>query len=120
MPRAARPVPCRDEWRIRWIDADGKRQSDVNDSYNEAERQLRKRRVEADEIKRGLRSAPPPEKTFNDLADYWIEKRAPRKPNRKDDESLIRKRLRPAFGSIRLREIGVEDVDAYVNAKIDD
>jgi integrase len=89
-------------------------------SYNEAERQLRKRQVEADEIKRGLRNAPPPEKTFGDLCDYWLDKRAPRKRSRKDDESIIRKHLRSAFGTMKLRDVGVEDVDSYVNGKIDD
>jgi len=120
MPKAARPVACRDKWRIRWIDAEGHRQSDVYDSYNEAERQLRKRQVEADEIKRRVRNAPPPEKTFGDLCHYWLEERAPRKRSKKDDESMIRKHLRPAFGAMKLRDVGVEDVDAYVNAKIDD
>ena len=102
MAKAARPVACRGKWRIRWIDAQGKRQSDVYESYNEAERQLRKRQVEADEIKRGLRNAPPSEKTISDLCDYWLDKRAPRKRSKKDDESMIRKHLRPAFGSMRL------------------
>jgi hypothetical protein len=94
MPKAARPVPCRGNWRIRWADAEGKRQSDVYASYNEAERELRKRQVEAEEIKRGLRRARPPEKTFGDLCDYWLEHRAIEKRSRKDDQSIIRLHLR--------------------------
>jgi|HubBroStandDraft_6_1064221.scaffolds.fasta_scaffold1271788_1 hypothetical protein len=58
MPKAAAPVPCRDKWRIRGIDHEGKRQSDVYASYREAARELRRRQVETDEIKRGLRRAP--------------------------------------------------------------
>jgi len=54
------------------------------------------------------------------IFDYWIEKRAPRKRNKKDDESIIRKHLRPAFGAMKLRNIGVQEVDGYINVKIDD
>jgi hypothetical protein len=35
-------------------------------------------------------------KTVNDICDYWIEKRAPRKRSKKDDVSIIRKHLRPS------------------------
>ncbi len=114
MPKAARPVAFRgNKWRIRWIDAEGQRQSDVYESYNEAERQLRRRQVEADEVRRGLRRAPPPEKTFGDLCDYWLAHRAIEKRSRKDDLSIIRLHLRPAFGALRLRDIGVEHFDRY-------
>jgi hypothetical protein len=37
----------------------------------------------------------------------------------KDDESIIRKHLRPAFGAMKVRDVGVEEVDSYVNEKID-
>jgi hypothetical protein len=56
MPKAAAPVPCRDKWRIRGIDHEGKRQSDVYASYREAARELRGRPTEmvADYTKRWL------------------------------------------------------------------
>jgi hypothetical protein len=50
--------------------------------------------VEAEEIKRGIRNRPPPEKSFGDLCDYWLEKRAPRKRSEKDDKSIIGKHRR--------------------------
>jgi Phage integrase, N-terminal SAM-like domain len=115
----AKPVPHRDKWRIRWLDEHGKRQSAVFDEYKVAQRELSRRVVEVEEIHRGIRSATPPEKTFGDLCDYWLENRAQRKRSRKDDESMIRRHLRPAFGTMRLRDVGVEDVDGYVNDKID-
>jgi integrase len=115
----AKPVPHRDKWRIRWLDEQGKRQSAVFDEYKLAQRELSRRVVEVEEIRRGIRNATPPEKTFGDLCDYWLENRAPRKRSRKDDESMIRRHLRPAFGTMRLRDVGVEDVDGYVNDKID-
>jgi len=60
----------------------------------------------------------PLDKTFDALADYWLEKRAPLKRSRKDDESIIRKHLRPAFGALKLRQIGTEDGDRYVIDKM--
>jgi hypothetical protein len=116
----AKPTKHGDKWRIRWIDERGKRQSAVFDDYKRAQTELSRQQVEVEEIKRGVRNATPPEKTFGDLCDYWIENRAPRKRSQKDDESITRKHLRPAFGEMRVRDIGVEDVDAYVNARIDE
>lgn len=115
-----KPVRHRGKWRIRWVDECEKRQSAVFDDYKRAQSELSRKQVEVDEIKRGIRNAPPPEKTFNDLFDYWLEKRAPRKRSQKDDVSIIRKHLRPAFGTMKIRDIGVEDGDDYVNMKIDD
>jgi integrase len=116
----AKPTKHGTKWRIRWLDDRGQRQSAVFDDYKRAQTELRQRQVEAEEIRRGVRNAPPPEKTFGDLCDYWIENRAPRKRSQKDDESIIRKHLRPAFGTLKLRDFGVEEVDSYVTLKIDD
>jgi integrase len=115
----AKPTKHRGKWRVRWVDDQGRRQSAVFDDYRRAQTELSLRQVDAEEIKRGIRNAAPPEKTFNDLCDYWIEKRAPRKRSRKDDESIIRRHLRPAFGEMKLRDLGVEEVDGYINDKID-
>src|SRR5580693_9639367 len=81
---------------------------------------FRLRLVEVEEIRRGIRNATPPEKTLGDLCDYWIDNRAPRKRSRKDDESIIRRHLRPAFGAMKLRHVAVEEVDGYIGEKIDD
>ncbi len=115
----AKPVKHGDSWRIRWLDEHGRRQSAVFDDYKRAQTELSRRHVEVEEVRRGVRNATPPEKMFGELCDYWIENRAPRKRSRKDDESIIRKHLRPAFGLKTLRDVGVEEVDAYVNDKID-
>jgi len=116
----AKPTKHGDKWRIRWVDERGKRQSAVFDDYKRAQTDLSRRQVEVAEIRRGVRNAPPPEKTFGDLCEYWLETRAPRKRSHKDDESIIRKHLRPAFGTLKLRDFGVEDVDTYVNVKVDE
>lgn len=115
----AKPTKHRGKWRIRWVDEKGERQSAVFDDYRRAQTELNRHQVEVEEIKRGIRNAPPPVKTFDDLCDYWLENRAPRKRSAKDDESIIRRHLRPAFGTMNVRDLGVEDVDAYVTEKID-
>ena len=119
MARSAKPTRFRDKWRIRWIDAEGKRRSGVFVSYAEAERELRRRQVEADEIRRGARLAEPAQRTFDDLATYWLEPRAVHKRSRKDDESILRRHLLPAFGSKPLRGLSVEDIDRYKSDKCD-
>ena len=116
----AKPTKHGDKWRIRWLDERAHRQSAVFDDYKRAQAELSRRQVEVEEIRRGVRNAPPPEKTLGDLFEYWVEKRAVRKRSKKDDESIIRKHLRPAFGTMKLRDFGAEDVDGYINAKIDD
>lgn len=115
--RQAKPIKHRGKWRARWIDASGGRGSSVHNTYGEALRALAVHRVEVDDVRRGLRDAPPPEKSFSEACDYWLANRAPRKRSAKDDESIIRRHLRPAFGALRLRDIGTAHIDAFTNAR---
>jgi integrase len=114
----AKPIRHRGKWRIRWFDERGGRRSEVFDDYRIALTKLREHEVATEQVKRGLRSPEPIDKTFNDLADYWIEKRAPLKRSGEDDVSIIRKHLRPYFGKRKLRDIGTEDGDSYVLDKM--
>lgn len=111
----AKPIRHRGKWRIRWIDADGKRRSEVYDDFNDAKRALRAREVEADEIRAGTRAKRPEDRTLGELCDHWLDTRGAAKRSAKDDKSIC-KRLREFFGDDRLlREIGVEDADEYVD-----
>jgi integrase len=114
MPKAAHPTKLRDRWRIRWIDEHDERQSAVFGTYKEAEYQLGLRRVEAEERRRGLRAAAVEPRRFDAICTYWLEKRAVRKRSQADDESIIKRHLRPAFGHLRLGDVGVEAVDGFV------
>jgi hypothetical protein len=69
MSKAARPTAFRGKWRIRWLDHQRNRQSAVFDGYAEAERELRKRQSEADEVRAGRRRPSPSDHTFDELAD---------------------------------------------------
>lgn len=110
----AKPVKHYDKWRIRWIDEKGERQSAVFDDFKTAAYEQKKREAEAEEVKKGLRAPAPLNKTFDDICDYWLEKRLPLKRSQKDDQSIIRTHLRPAFGKLKLREVTVEKVDQFI------
>lgn len=108
------PVKHYGRWRIRWIDADGKRRSEVYIKHRDAELALQRHEVEAEETRRGLRPKPLASRTYGELADYWLEDRSPKKRSEKDDKSIFRKHLRPAFGSSMVSEVTVARVDVAV------
>jgi hypothetical protein len=110
MSKAARPTAFRGKWRIGWLDHERKRRSAVFESYHEAEQELRRRQVEADDVRVGLRRPAPVDRSFGELCDYWLKHRAPAKRTEKDDAGIIRKHLRPAFGAKPLRQIGAPDM----------
>jgi integrase len=72
--------------------------------------QLRLRQTEAEERKRGLPAAAVTPKPFGQLCDYWIEKRAVRKRS----GATIRRHLRPSFGHLLARDVGVEEGDDFI------
>ena len=100
-------------YRIRWYDYTGKRCTKTFDTYRSAERALTKLQAESQEIQTGIRPEPTPDYTFGELCDYWITHRASRKKSGKDDESIIRRHLRPTFGDTLLRNLTLEQVDAF-------
>ena len=114
MARTARPEKFRNRWRIRWLDADGKRQAEFFDKFADADKALRRRQTETDQVRVGERDRPPPQKTFNELADYWEKNRLPRQRAQDRDKSILRCYLRPSFGALPLIKIRLEDVDAMV------
>lgn len=110
----AKPVRHYGKWRIRWVDENRKRQSEIYDEYKDAAYKLREHEHHVEEVKRGLRSPSPPRKTYDHIADYWLQYRAVHKRSRYSDESIIRKHLRPAFGGQPLNQNWVERVDSFV------
>jgi integrase len=109
----SRPIRHRGKWRIRWQDAAGKRHSEVYDDHEEAVLQLRRHEGDAAEILTGFRPRPPPDKSFDELADYWLTHRTPRKRSPKDDRHIIGKHLRPEFTGTAVRAITSERIDDY-------
>jgi integrase len=104
----ARPRRHGDKWRVRPLNEFGKRESYVFDDYNAALAKLAERQHVVAQVKRGLRSPDPPAKRFGELCDYWEQNRAPQKRSGKHDESIIRCHLRPALGSVLVRDFAGE------------
>jgi integrase len=105
-----KPTKHYGRWRIRWTDASRRRQSAVFDTYREAEQALRLQQVAAAD---GERRGPGKAHSFDELCQQWLSVRALHKRSRKNDESMIRAHLRPAFGGRRLEKITVERIDAF-------
>jgi integrase len=64
-------------------------------------------------VKAGVQARPPEPHTFDELCDYWLRERAPKKRSEKDDKSMIEAHLRPAFGGLKVADLSVQRVDAY-------
>ncbi len=107
----ARPRKHYGKWRIRWVDQDGARHSETFDSRQDAEFALQRHEIEVKEVRRGLRGLILPNKTVNDICDYWEERRVPLKRSPKDDRSAMRKHLRPLLGAVRLQDLNVGHAD---------
>lgn len=101
----ATPVKHRGKWRIRWFDSSGRRKSEVFENRRDAEFALRRHEVDADEIRRGLRPAPVGVHQFSELVERWLTHRSSQKRSEKDDRSIIRRHLVPAFGELRISEV---------------
>jgi integrase len=113
----AKPTKHGDKWRIRWSDHNGRRRSEVHTTYKAAQKALSERHVAVEAVRRGEQSPEPEPRDFNSLCDYWLEHRVARKRSRRHDESIIRAHLRPAFGCMDLRRIGVAEIDAFMSAR---
>lgn len=119
MARSSKPTQYRGRWRIRWNDHDGKRRSETFDTFDEAESQLRRRKTEAEDVRRGKRLPTPEVHKFQELADYWRTHRMPQKRSARDDESMLSRHLIPAFGDMPIIEIRQSVVDRYIASKLE-
>lgn len=103
-------------WRIRWLDEHGVRQSLTLTDQKTAQVERARRVVEVDEIKRGVRRRDE-HRTVGDALDLWLERRAPLKRSREDDQSMARVHIRPFFGGIKLRDITPADGERFYATK---
>ncbi len=107
-------------WRVRYTDENGKRKSGgcfPKEQYALACEKLKKLNIEVEEIKLGYRLPRLPNKTFDELCEYWLMHRTSKKRSPKDDNSIISCHLRPFFGSMLIREIGIEYTDKFKQEK---
>lgn len=104
-------------FRARWTDESGKRQSKCFPSREDAERFILQQRLEVQDIKSGLRSRILSEKSYLNLCDYYLENVAPMKKSQKDLISIINTHLRPYFGKFRIKDITQESVNEFIKLK---
>lgn len=95
------------------MDEIGRRRSEVYDDYKDAEYALLARKMEVEQIRRGLRVRPPESRTFDELANGWLETRTPKKRTRKDDESITRVHLLPAFSELKISDVTAERIAVF-------
>jgi integrase len=114
MAKRGRPTQHHGKWRIRWTDANGVRQSQVYKTYDEAELALEQNQLRSKEIRRGLRDASPRPRTFAQASGDWLEVKA-WKASLKNDKSMLRCHLLPAFGERMLHEITTHEVGCFSN-----
>lgn len=93
------------------------RRSQNFDEKKDAELSLLKYELEAKEIKRGLRSPVVRDRKFSEVADHWLEHRAPLKRSTRDDQSIIRTHLRPYFGCKKLSNINTPEISEFIKEK---
>jgi len=114
MPKVAKPRRHGRGWRISYQDMDGKRALKTFATHQEAKDALNARNAEAKAVRTGAAPRPPDPRTFDELADYWLEHRTAQKRSPKDDQSIIGRHLRPSFGRFMLTELTLERVDRFV------
>lgn len=102
------------KWRARWTDHSGRRPSAHFELKRDAVRHHKIQVAETERIRAGLELAPPVDRTFSDLSDWWLEHRVPQMGAASTQRSMIRKHLRPFFGGALLRNITAADADRFV------
>lgn len=111
--REARPRRHGTKWLVRLTDEHGKRRKRLFVVHAEAVKALVAEQARLAEVKDGLRDPTPADRDGNQAFDYWEKHRVPQKRSGQDDISIIKKHLRPFFGSLKLKDIGRAETDRY-------
>lgn len=98
------------QWRIRWLDTDGKRHSETLATESAATAALRRHQVEEDNIRAG-KARPRSNVTLVEAVKGWKETRS--KTQREDDESMLRMHITPYLGDYRLGDITKEVLERF-------
>lgn len=108
-----RPTRHGQKWRIRWTDEHGKRHSETYGEYSAAELMLERRLLEVREVKEGWRTGQRPNRSFDQLCDYWLDMKVPTKRSGDHDKSIISAHLRPTFAYLPIKRIGFEHIEGF-------
>lgn len=94
-------------------DGSSKRRTETFEREKDAKLALARHQAEAEEAKRGLRRLARVEHSFDELCDHYLRTRTPQKRRPDNDESYVRSALKPAFGSMRIRDIGPAEIERF-------
>jgi len=108
-------------WRIRWVDAHGKRRGEVYGSEAAARAALRRRQVDVDNVRSGRVTARITSPTLANfqidfMATYVAANNKPSERIAKD--CMLRHHIVPAFGALRLDEITGAHVEKFKAEKL--
>lgn len=104
------------KWRVRWVDARGKRQLKAFSELAEAPIFGIERGLEAERRRVGLGEAPLSDaasRSFREVAERWLQDVAFEKRSLKSDESFLRAHLLPALGDEPIGSIDTGRVAAF-------
>lgn len=104
-------------WYVRWTDEHGHRRKKAFERHTDAQRFLNVETGRLSEVQQGLRQPTPGNRTFDELADYYLENRSTQKRSAHHDISIVRAHLRPFFGKMLLKNVGVAAVDQFIALK---
>ncbi|MGA8890499.1 MAG: hypothetical protein WB493_02950, partial [Anaeromyxobacteraceae bacterium] len=111
--REAKPRRVGDRWQVRLTDEHGKRRKRLYVAHADAVKAQSSEQARVAQVKDGLRDPAPADRTLDQLADYWVKHRVPLKRSGQDDISILNRHLRPAFGPLKLKDIGRAEGDRY-------
>lgn len=104
-------------WYVRWTDENGQRRKRAFKRHADAQQFLNIEAGRLAEVRQGLRQPNPGDRTFDVLADYYLKNRSALKRSARHDISIIAKHLRPFFGKMLLKNVGVVAVDGFIASR---
>jgi integrase len=111
--REAKPRRAGERWLVRLTDEYGKRRKRLFDTHANAVRAQVAEQARVADVKAGPRDPTPADRVADQAFDYWEEVRVPQKRSGADDVSILKRHLRPFFGSMKLKDIGRAETDRY-------
>ena len=109
----ARPTKHYGKWRIRYRGLDAKRKSQTFDTEAQAWLALEQVKEEQHRHRLGLPPKILEHKTYDDLAQRWVEFVLPTKRSRNDDISMMRCHLIPQFEGMPLRLMNADAIERF-------
>lgn len=111
-------------YRVRWLDAYGRRHSETFATFDAARSALRRHETEVEDIRAG-RARHRSDQTLREAADAWLAQRAPapgsapdvarRRGNRvRDNRRHLTSHILPALGRLRLPEVNAEVIQRFI------